>query len=411
MNTIEPLTAAASPNVTPDSKNLIRRLQIFQAAETWCARLLGGWLPGIANWEAKHAAGGQLWQNLQTARDLRGRLWELRVSKPDRFEQSDVLEKMFRRLASAQHDFEFIAGLHLGLKRALVQAYRDYQRQTHATWDAPSLPVVRAACVHAEAQIEWAEIFLKTEAASPEQQRLVTRWQNFAEELIAASGLFGATTAPLPELPPAYQCLLPIPAARRDARFKTQLQGFERPALTDTAAHTQWQFLNYTMEMQAAETLGSVLWEVDGMEWEFYFDAGRHCYDECRHCKMGEERLQELGHQLHDFPQFVGNYAWRQLYDPMRRYGMLTYIIEQDSFALKHETYKNYVRLGDARSAEALLYDIIDETLHVRWGAKWLPELLKQRGEEKTLEAVVAECRKAVMENSLSPAQRAYGKK
>jgi len=160
------------------------------------------------------------------------------------------------------------------------------------------------------------------------------------------------------------------------------------------------------MEMQAAETLGSVLWEADNMPWEFYFDVARHCHDECRHCRMGEERLQELGHRIFDFPQFVGNYAWRQLYDPARRYGMLTYVIEQDSFALKHETYRQYVQRGDTRSAEAILYDIIDETLHVRWGTKWLPELLKSRREPASLDEFVAECRTAVRENSLSPAQR-----
>ena len=72
------------PAASLDSKALIERLQVLQAAETWGARLLAGWLPGIAHWEAKHAAGLHLWQNLQIARDLRGRLWELRVAQPDR---------------------------------------------------------------------------------------------------------------------------------------------------------------------------------------------------------------------------------------------------------------------------------------------------------------------------------------
>ena len=125
---------------------------------------------------------------------------------------------------------------------------------------------------------------------------------------------------------------------------------------------------------------------------------------------MGEERLNELGHQLSEFPQFVGNYAWRQLYDPLRRYGMLTYIIEQDSFALKHESYKKYIQQDDARSAEAILYDIIDETMNVPWGVKWVPELIKAQGEDLSVDDLVAQCRKAVAENSLSPAQRAYTK-
>lgn len=165
------------------------------------------------------------------------------------------------------------------------------------------------------------------------------------------------------------------------------------------------------MEMQAAETLGSVLWEVEGMDWEFYYDIARHCYDECRHCKMGEERVRKLGHEIHEFPQFVGNYAWRQLYDPMRRYAMLTYIIEQDSFALKHETYKNYVQLNDHASAEAVLYDIIDETMHVRWGTKWVTKLMEHQKEALPLDDIITECRQAVLDNSLAPAQRSSAKK
>ena len=77
---------------------------------------------------------------------------------------------------------------------------------------------------------------------------------------------------------------------------------------------------------------------------------------------------------------------------------------------MKHETYKNYVQNGDATSAEAIMYDIIDETMHVRWGQKWVPELIQHQAEEKSLEEVIAECRQAVMENSLAPAQRAYSK-
>nr|NIP98539.1 ferritin-like domain-containing protein [Akkermansiaceae bacterium] len=162
------------------------------------------------------------------------------------------------------------------------------------------------------------------------------------------------------------------------------------------------------MEMQAAESLASILWEADGMPWDFYYDLGRHTYDECRHSQMGEERLNELGHQLTEFPQFTGNFAWRQLYDPARRYGMLTYVIEQDSFALKHESYKKYVQQNDTRSAEAILYDIIDETMHVRWGVKWLPELIKAQGEDLPVDQLVEQCRQAVLENSLAPAQRQY---
>ncbi len=389
------------------SRELTARLQVFQATESWCARLFAGWIPGIPNWEAKHSLGLHLWQNLQIARDLRTRLWELRVSQPDRFEVADLLETVIRRLACAQHDTEFIAGAYLGLLRALCDAFRHYLKHAHATWDEPSLPLLERALAQHESQIEWAEAFLREEAATAEHQHLVKRWNQYASDLLSASGLFSESTGDLPDPPPAYECLLPFPEAKRDRRFKTQLHGFERPDPDDHDAHAIWQFLNYTMEMQAAETLASVLWEARDMPWEFHYDLGRHCYDECRHSRMGEERLNELGHQLAEFPQFTGNYAWRQLYDPLRRYGILTCVIEQDAFALKHESYKKYIQQDDTRSAEAILYDIIDETMHVRWGVKWLPELIKAQGEDITVDHVVEECRRAVAENSLNPTQRA----
>jgi len=399
---------------TNDSKRRIEQLKHLQAWETHAARLLGGWQPAIRLWEAKHAIGLHLWQDLQTARELRTRLWELRVSRPDNTAVTESVLPAIKILACAQHDFEFVAGIYLGVKKALAEAYRAYLEETHATWDAPSIDILRRAAGIKETQIEWAEAYLAQVAATDEQRHIVERWSNYAMEVITAAGGVcgeGKRSSELPPPPPGYGCLLPFGECKRDDRFKVQLQGFDRPPIEDAEAHTLWQFVSYTMEMQAAETLASVLWEVEGMDWEFYYDVARHCYDECRHSKMGEERVRELGHEIFEFPQFTGNYAWRQLYDPMRRYGMLTYIIEQDSFALKHETYKNYVKIGDTTSAEAIMYDIIDETMHVRWGQKWVPELIKHQEEPMNLDEVIEDCRKAVMENSLAPAQRAYADK
>ena len=396
-------------NQPDDSKLRINQLRHLQAWETHTARMIGGWQPAIRLWEAKHLVGLHLWQDFQAAREIRTRLWELRVSRPDSSAVNEAVLPAIKLLANAQHDFELVAGLYLGVKRALAAAYREYVAKTHPTWDAPSIDILTRAAATKETQIEWAEAYLEQVATSKEEKRIVERWEAFAGEVISAAGGVtggGERADELPVPPPGYGCLLPFGEAKRDDRFEVQLGGFERPPIEDEEAHKLWQFVNYTMEMQAAETLASVLWEVEGMEWDFYYDVARHCYDECRHSKMGEERVRELGHEIFEFPQFTGNYAWRQLYDPMRRYCMLTYIIEQDSFALKHETYKNYVRSGDAKSAEAIMYDIIDETMHVRWGQKWVGELIEHQGEGKALEEVIAECRQAVLDNSLSPAQR-----
>ena len=188
------------------------------------------------------------------------------------------------------------------------------------------------------------------------------------------------------------------------------IAGMPMPDENDRAACVLFQFFNYSQEMQAAETLGSMLWEVEGMEWEFYYDIARHCYDEERHSALGESRLKELGHRVTDFPNTVANYGWRQFIDPLRRYCMLTYVIEADSFKYKHRTYQTHLSNLDIDSAEAVLYDIMDETLHVRLGQKWVSKLMKHYDYQEPLDTLVSECRDILLANSVNPAQIAAAK-
>jgi len=116
--------------------------------------------------------------------------------------------------------------------------------------------------------------------------------------------------------------------------------------------------------------------------------------------------LKQLGHHIADFPHCVANYAWRQLIDPLHRYCVLTYVIEADSFKYKHETYQKYLEVGDMESAEAVLYDITDETLHVRWGKKWVPKLMEQAGCDKEIDDLVQDCRSLLMKHTVNPLQK-----
>ncbi len=397
----------SSAPVLKSAQNLtaLGRLQAF---EIGCTRLLGGWLPGIARWEVKHAVGVHLWEDAQHSREVRSRLWELRVGNPDRDVGPEVRDAL-GCLAAAQHDDEFLAGLYLGLKAALLAAYQEIVRTTHAVWDAPTLPVLRRIIAEKEAQLRWAHEAIPVLAAGGEGLRVQRRWVEFVRDLLAAiGGVAGdGPRGERPPLPPGYALLLPFAEARRDSRFTLSLTGPPRPPDDDPLGQTVYQFFNYAQEMQAAETLGSVLWEVPDLEWDFTFDLARHCYDEVRHSKLGETRLAELGHAVTDFPNCVANYAWRQLYDPLRRYCVLTYVIEADSFAYKHRTYQHHLTRGDVASAEAVLFDIIDETMHVRWGQKWTPRLMEKAGYAGDVDALVRECREILRRHSTNPLQQA----
>jgi len=388
----------------------IKLLSRYQRLEIETARLLGGWLPGVVKWEVKRAVAGHLWEDAQHSKELRTRLWELRHPNPDRDADGSLaaLSSAVRSLAAAQQDFEMIGAVYLVLKRQLSSAYREYIRRTHQVQDAPSIPVLRRLALELEEQANWAEGVVRELADTGDKTRGVQRWMQYAEEVLKAVGgvdglgEIGPGAAP----PPSYSLLLPFPEARRDSRFRATIDGAPQPDSADTLATVLWQFNNYVQEMQAAETLGSTLWEAEGMPWEFYYDVSRHCYDEERHSLLGETRLAELGHHPSDFQHMTGNYAWRQMVDPTRRYCILTEVIEAGSFAYKRESYQKHIVAGDLASAQAFLFDIIDETMHVRLGSKWVPKLTEHSGITTPYQDFVQECREITARNSFDPNQK-----
>lgn len=383
------------------------RLKRYQALETHAARLIGGWLPGVARWETKKQLGYHLWEDLKHSQLIRTRLWELRINTPDR-DLDPAIAEAIERLAAAQHDYEAIAGIYLVLKTELLAAYRRYVASTYQVYDHPSVIALNAIIPGLAAQVEWATRTVHEQADAGDRRRYVQRWLTYARDVLTAIGGVDGDQPKVefPVPPPGYGPLLPFSEAKRDSRFKVEVGGLPMPDENDNMAYLLWQFSNYTQEMQAAETLATVMWEAKGMEWEFYFDIARHCWDEVRHVELGETRLGQLGHHVTDFPCSIGSYGWRQLFDPLIRYCALTYVIEADSFKLKHNSYQRYVGLNDTESAESVMYDIMDETMHVRFGQKWVPKLLERYRYPGDLQALIDECRGIVLKHSVSPAQR-----
>lgn len=391
-----------------DADTLKRALQHLQAFETRTARLLGGWLPGIERWEVKHQVGVHLFEDAQRAHTLRTRLWELRVADPDRALGGGPAA-VAQALASAPSDLAFLAGMYQGVKRALLNAYEAYLADTYAVYDAPTVAALHMMLPTLRAQLAWADGALRDLIDTGAKRRDADRFTHYVTDVLAAHGGVdgaGPTREPVAP-PPGLTVMLPFDDARRDARFDLTAPPLAVPSEDNPLDYALFQFANYGAEMQAAETLGSILHETDGMPWAFYFDVARHCADEVRHSRLGEERLAQLGRHVTDFPHTTGNYAYRQQLDPLRRYCALTFVIEADSFAYKHRSHAYYLAQGDRESAEAVLYDILDETLHVRWGKKWVPELMRHTGYPGDLDALVAECRTLVAQRSFSALQRA----
>ena len=154
-------------------------------------------------------------------------------------------------------------------------------------------------------------------------------------------------------------------------------------------AHTIEEFERYATEMLAAETVALVMFSIPGMPWDFEFDAARHLYDEVRHCLMGYDWMRR--HDMDPFksPQYLHIFKWRSQYPPVMQYCMLTMGNEVHAFPYRHRRVAAHQESGDTLSEQFVRYDIADETQHVRFGKRWLPELLKHVSEKRTLKKYV----------------------
>lgn len=127
------------------------------------------------------------------------------------------------------------------------------------------------------------------------------------------------------------------------------------------------------------------------MPFEFFCDFVRQTWDEVRHTRMGFERLQALGIDPYRVAIPLGHYAvWGNL--PLRdRIASLTQVGEACSFKGKREWVAAAHARGEWLSALEHDYDMVDEKNHVRFGARWLPEIMRRLGDTRTPEEVVQE--------------------
>jgi hypothetical protein len=127
------------------------------------------------------------------------------------------------------------------------------------------------------------------------------------------------------------------------------------------------------------------------LPFDFFCDFLRQTWDEVRHSRMGFERLQALGVDPYRVAIPLGHYAvWGNLH--LRdRIASLTQVGEACSFKGKREWVAAAHQRGEWLSALEHDYDMVDEKNHVRFGARWLPEILSRLDDPRTPEEVVQE--------------------
>ena len=351
-------------------------------------RILAGWLPRVATFELKCEIGRAIWEEAQHVNAFYLRLRE--IQSPAFQKPADpALITVMDEVLHAPDEFALAITLFRVVTPSLIRALEAHETATFPNSDQPSVHVIKHALLDLRAQVARVEPLLAQAERAGKISAAARTWEKYIKALLAAAGGVGEQEprTATPPKPPSVRVEFKTPReAERDERFTNRAADLQAmPGEDDYQEHTVEEFERYSTEMLAAETVALVMFSVEDMPWEFQFDTARHLYDEVRHCLMGYEWMR--GHKMDPFqsPQYLHIFKWRSQFPPVMQYCMLTMGNEVHAFPYRHRRVEAHQKSGDQLSEQFVRYDIADETQHVRFGKRWLPELLKHVGEKRPL--------------------------
>lgn len=384
-------------NVAENARILLR----YEFIERRLLRIMAGWMPGTARWEAKFLLGRLVWEDAEHTQSLRNRILELRTSERilDRA-PSPHLALVLDELVLADDWREFFTGV-ITLKRALLAAYRRHLDQTQPLVDQPTVRLLRILIAEESEHIDLLTEKLADDDRLDAAERLrLDAWTLRIERLLdAAAGVQGldpvgyhVNSDELRAGKKTFRCdydyaLDPRFTTRQVPRF---LPGQE-PSPDDGAGVYRTIALGRFAEMQAAKGIALSIYENDGQPWEYYYLSARHLWDETRHCAMGQAMLEDQGVDWTSLPHFVGNYHFYASLSPLDRAIRLGVIIElamMESGAKRREV--ELARKHGLALAETFQdYDWADEINHVDYAQRNIATMM--HGDTSSLDARIAD--------------------
>lgn len=382
--------------------NFLRAAADFQ---TELLRVIAGFLPGVGNWELRREVSHQIYRDARRVQDLRSRCKELNSGAAGKHLSQGVPGvELITTLCAAPDALTAYGAIYGVVKPSLKQALHDYLCDDLRVFDAPSIPVVEDNIEELEKQTVWAEKTLGPACAGNGNDW----WRRIAG---LAAGLGDALARG------SSIGVQPVREGRKIGSLPIQRSvlpdGFSEGSATRPDAEASeyrereiFHAHNFLMEIQAADSCASLLFEAPDMPWEFYFDVARHMWDETRHCHFGEIKLHALGCDFQKMGLSNVAYVMRQTLHPLDRYAALT-TQEADAFPGKHAGLKDAIAHGDDLGARAWSYDISDETQHVRFGHKWIPLMIEATDDPRSYEEIkrdAANWRRDVLASSYATA-------
>lgn len=314
-----------------------------------------------------------------------------------------AIRRIFEEAIRVEDTDAAVAGYYKVLKPALLEAYRTYLGQTHAVADWPSRRLVEAFIEDEERHAAEMAPHL---AAGPDAGAGHLSW------VMEEQGGDWFAVAEAAERPSGLEWLADAgpyehPATCNRGRYPLCSSVFsEDPAETPIVRH--WLedpgtdarvirvmiYVWLMMELDAVDYLATVFYDTPDAPFELHFDLARHLWDESRHSQFGFRQLPKLGIDLMTVEHSVDLYNILVQMTPAERYAMMTMEFESGSFPTKAKVMKRVRELNDFEADTLLAFDRNDEQNHVRYGHRWLPEIMRLFGETRPVEEFVEATRK-----------------
>ena len=348
--------------------------------------------------ELKYLLCQHLWESAGHARFLRERGREMAGFGAGEDVRPDI-RRLFTEAVLAEDADVALAGFYRTLKPALLDAYRHYLSATHHLADWPSRKLVEEFIGDEERHAREIAPFLKASSAG-------TEWTQHLDAIIAASGgLLGERTR-IP-LAPDFAWLsnrrtYRHPDTCNRGRYPTCSSVFSydadetpivRPWLVDPATDARviriMVYVWLMMEMDAVDYLATVFFDTPTAPFDLHYDLARHLWDESRHSAFGYRQLPKLGVDLMTVEHSLDLYNILVQMPPHERYAMMTMEFEAGSFPTKALVMDRIRELNDFEADTLLAFDRNDEQNHVRYGHRWLPDMMALFGETRPVEEFV----------------------
>lgn len=378
---------------------IVAYLSDWQYLERSFQRMICAWGRWIADWDDKVAISRHIWEQAEAVQRLRDRSCDF----PGTTQNADApvsseLEILVNLVLSAPNVEDAFDGIYQLLLDAMVRAYVGYVERAHPVHDAPTIALVQDLVRVKEQQRLWLR-----DRRRRRPHRSDPHYADAFRDALAKLGELSDPISVTDEARPA--------GVRTDFRLLAKARhpaGSEPPCdwtpyvdgdfAYDLEARRLFWCYGYMREMNLAEDQLRWIYDAWEMPWEFTRDLSRHLWDESRHGDSGRSRLLDFGIELGEVgysyyggdepPNFEGPdmhdlradpLTPAQLYEQVFSIGM---VAETGHFTVKKEAYDDFKAAGDLESAEMVLFDIIDETSHVRYAHKWLPLLAERCGRD-----------------------------